>query len=86
MIKFSVDCHGFVIGRSEDLEFTINPIGPTLIIDGGWISVEELEQILAKMKELQDNKCHSEKTPSLAITDDNGVVLMHCFGCGVSEH
>ena len=26
--------------------------------------------------------CHNEKTPSLAISDDNGVVLMHCFGCG----
>jgi len=26
--------------------------------------------------------CHSEKTPSLAISDDNGIVLIHCFGCG----
>ena len=56
MIEFSVDCHGFVMGRSEDLEFAINPIGPTLIMDG-WLSIEDLEQILAKMKELQDNKC-----------------------------
>ena len=28
--------------------------------------------------------CHSEKTPSLAISDDNGTVLMHCFGCGAN--
>lgn len=55
MIEFSVDCHGFVMGRSEDLEFAINPIGPTLIMDG-WLSIEDLEQILAKMRELQSNK------------------------------
>jgi len=28
--------------------------------------------------------CHNEKTPSLAISDDNGTVLMHCFGCGAN--
>ena len=66
MIEFSVDRHGLIIGGSKDLEFTINPIGPTLIIGGidGWNSIDEieriindLEQILAKMKELQGNKC-----------------------------
>lgn len=25
---------------------------------------------------------HQEKTPSLSIKDDNGTVIMHCFGCG----
>ena len=55
MIEFSVDRHGLIIGGSKDLEFTINPIGPTLVI-GGWATVEELEQILAKMKELQNDK------------------------------
>ncbi len=28
--------------------------------------------------------CHDDKTPSLAISDDNGTVLMHCFGCGAN--
>jgi len=56
MIEFNIDRHGLIVGRSKDLEFTINPIGPTLVI-GGWATVEDLEQILAKMKELQSNKC-----------------------------
>ena len=25
---------------------------------------------------------HSDRTPSLALKDDNGTVLIHCFGCG----
>lgn len=25
---------------------------------------------------------HGEKTPSLSIKDDNGTILIHCFGCG----
>lgn len=25
---------------------------------------------------------HQEKTPSLSIKDDNGTILIHCFGCG----
>lgn len=25
---------------------------------------------------------HNEKTPSLSIKDDNGTILIHCFGCG----
>lgn len=25
---------------------------------------------------------HQENTPSLAIKDDNGTILIHCFGCG----
>lgn len=54
MIEFTVDRHGFIVGRSKDFEFTINPIGPTLIMDG-WLSIEDLEQILAKMKELQNS-------------------------------
>lgn len=56
MIEFSVDRHGFIVAESSDLLATINPIGPTLVI-GGWATVEDLEQILAKMKELQGNKC-----------------------------
>lgn len=28
--------------------------------------------------------CHDEKTPSLAITDNVGVILIHCFGCGAN--
>jgi len=27
---------------------------------------------------------HNDKSPSLGIDDDNGVVLIHCFGCGAS--
>lgn len=26
--------------------------------------------------------CHEDKTPSLSIKDDNGTILIHCFGCG----
>ena len=57
MIEFNIDRHGFINFESDDLLAIINPIGPTLVI-GGWATVEELEQILAKMKELQGNKCH----------------------------
>ena len=52
--------------------------------------IETFLNRLHKVKSRGKNKwvalcpCHSEKTPSLAITDDNGVVLMHCFGCGAS--
>lgn len=28
--------------------------------------------------------CHDDKSPSLAISDDAGIVLMHCFGCGAN--
>lgn len=27
---------------------------------------------------------HNDKTPSLSIRDDNGTILIHCFGCGAS--
>lgn len=27
---------------------------------------------------------HQEKTPSLSIKDDNGTIIMKCFGCGAS--
>lgn len=27
---------------------------------------------------------HNDRTPSLTISDDNGMVLIHCFGCGAS--
>lgn len=27
---------------------------------------------------------HDDKTPSLSIRDDNGTILIHCFGCGAS--
>lgn len=56
MIEFNIDRHGFINFEADDLLATINPIGPTLVICG-WATVEDLEQILAKMKELQDNKC-----------------------------
>ena len=26
--------------------------------------------------------CHSDRSPSLSIRDDNGKILMLCFGCG----
>jgi hypothetical protein len=31
-------------------------------------------------------KCcvHNDKHPSLAIKDDNGVIVFHCFGCGAN--
>lgn len=56
IIEFNIDRHGFINFESDDLLAIINPIGPTLVI-GGWATVEDLEQILAKMKELQDSKC-----------------------------
>ena len=28
--------------------------------------------------------CHSDRTPSLALKEDNGQVLIHCFGCGAT--
>ena len=28
--------------------------------------------------------CHNDKSPSLAISDDHGVILIHCFGCGAN--
>lgn len=28
--------------------------------------------------------CHSDRNPSVSIKDDNGVILMQCFGCGAS--
>lgn len=59
MIEFNIDRHGFIVAESSDLLVTINPIGPTLVIDG-WATVEDLEQILAKMKEFQSNKCQSK--------------------------
>lgn len=52
--------------------------------------IETFLNRLHKVKSKGKNKwvalcpCHNEKTPSLAITDDNGVVLMHCFGCGAN--
>ena len=52
--------------------------------------IETFLNRLHKVKSKGKNKwlalcpCHSEKTPSLAITDDNGTVLMHCFGCGAN--
>lgn len=54
MIEFNIDRHGFIVAESSDLLAIINPIGPTLVI-GGWATVEDLEQILAKMRELQND-------------------------------
>lgn len=52
------------------------------------MSIENLLSRLDKVNKLGHNKwkslcpVHSEKTPSLAIKDDNGTILIHCFGCG----
>ena len=27
---------------------------------------------------------HDDRTPSLTLSEDNGMVLIHCFGCGAS--
>ena len=28
--------------------------------------------------------CHYDRSPSLSIRNDNGTILIHCFGCGAS--
>lgn len=52
------------------------------------MSIETLLSRLHKVKRRSNNQwmaccpVHQEKTPSLSIKDDNGTVLIHCFGCG----
>lgn len=54
------------------------------------MSIESFLNNLHKVKPQGRNKwvalcpCHDDKNPSLAISDDNGIVLIHCFGCGAN--
>lgn len=52
------------------------------------MTIETLLSRLHKVKRRGNNQwmaccpVHQEKTPSLSIKDDNGTILLHCFGCG----
>ena len=52
--------------------------------------IDDLLSKLEKVKRIGYGKwiarcpCHQDRTPSLSIKDDNGTILIHCFGCGVS--
>ena len=54
------------------------------------MTVETILSKLEKVKKTGFNRwiarcpCHTDKTPSLAVRDDNGTVLIHCFGCGAA--
>lgn len=54
------------------------------------MSVDNILPLLSKLKKKGAGKwlaccpCHNDKSPSLAITDLSGVILIHCFGCGAS--
>jgi len=52
-----------------------------------------IQTILSKLQKVRNRgggkwmaccPVHQEKTPSLSIKDDNGHILIHCFGCGAS--
>lgn len=57
------------------------------------MSIETFLSRLHKVKRRSNNQwmascpAHQEKTPSLSIKDDNGTILIHCFGhgCSVSD-
>lgn len=57
------------------------------------MTIETLLSNLHKVKRTSNNSwmaccpSHVEKTPSLSIKDDNGKILLHCFGqqCGVDD-
>lgn len=52
------------------------------------MSITNLLSRLQKVRKRGSNQwmaccpVHDEKTPSMSIKDDNGVILMMCFGCG----
>lgn len=54
------------------------------------MSIQTILSKLHKVKNRGDGKwmaccpVHHEKTPSLSIKDNNGNILIHCFGCGAS--
>jgi len=54
------------------------------------MSIENLLSRLEKVKRRSNNQwmaccpVHQERTPSLSIKDDNGKIIMKCFGCGAS--
>jgi flavoprotein len=54
------------------------------------MTVDLILSLLQKVKRTGPGKwiarcpAHNDRTPSLAIKDDDGVILMHCFGCGAS--
>lgn len=54
------------------------------------MSIENLLSRLEKVKRRSNNQwmaccpVHQEKTPSLSIKDDNGTIIMKCFGCDAS--
>ncbi len=52
------------------------------------MTIETFLNKLQKVKRLKNGEwvaccpVHDDKSPSLSITDDNGKVLIYCFGCG----
>lgn len=52
------------------------------------MSIESFLSKLHKVRKRSHGKwmaccpVHQEVTPSLSIKDDNGTILIHCFGCG----
>lgn len=52
--------------------------------------INQLLSKFQKVKKTGANKwlaccpVHDDRTPSLAIRDDNGKIIMHCFGCGAN--
>lgn len=56
------------------------------------MSIENLLSRLDKVRRRGNNKwmascpCHTDKTPSLSIKDDNGTILLHCFSQECSAH
>ena len=57
------------------------------------MTIESLLGSLQKVKRTGPGKwmascpCHEDRTPSLAIKDDNGTILLHCFsqGCAPAD-
>ena len=52
------------------------------------MTIETLLSRLQKVRKRGHNQwmaccpVHQERTPSLSIKDDDGKIIMHCFGCG----
>lgn len=57
------------------------------------MTIESLLSRMSKVRRRGNNKwmvscpCHEDRTPSLAIKDDNGSILLHCFsqGCAPAD-